>query len=382
MRGLLIFSFLLNWEAAAVSQKMFKGDQVLRIKAKDEMQLQLLKNLKDSRYLKVDFWHAPSRPSLPVDMRVPFSNLKAVKSYLNSSGISYIIMIKDVQVLLDEEQEGMMVSRRQERSTSSFRYNSYHTLEEIYTWMDNFVAEHSNLVSKIMIGQTLEKRPIFVLKFSTGNKTRPAIWIDTGIHAREWITQATGIWTAMKIATDYGQERALTAILNHTDVFLEVVTNPDGFAYTHRTNRLWRKNRAASSNSTCKGVDPNRNWDAGFGGLGSSNNPCSETYHGPFPHSEPEVASIADFIQKHKLFKSLISIHSYSQMILYPYGYRKEPTPDNKELMWPMVSPSTGPMTTTSSILLPLSFGTLEFMASYYRPARSSPQRKKHGQPS
>ncbi|XP_027698147.1 carboxypeptidase A5-like isoform X1 [Vombatus ursinus] len=329
MRGLLGLSLLL---AATSSQKVFSGDQVLRIKAKDEKQLQLLRNLDISEYLKIDFWHAPARPSLPVDMRVPFSNLKAVKNYLNSRGISYAITVEDIQVLLDEERKGMMASRRLERSTSSFRYNSYHTLEEIYTWMDNFVVEHSNLVSKLMIGQTFEKRPIFVLKFSTGNRTRPAIWIDSGIHAREWITQATGVWTAMKIATDYGEDPVLTRILNHMDIFLEIVTNPDGFAYTHSMNRLWRKNRAINSNSSCKGVDPNRNWDSGFGGVGSSNNPCSETYHGPFPHSEPEVASVANFIQKHKHFKVLISIHSYSQMLLYPYGYRKEPTPDNEEL--------------------------------------------------
>nr|XP_020857965.1 carboxypeptidase A5-like isoform X2 [Phascolarctos cinereus] len=307
MRGLLIVSLFL---AATLSQKMFSGDQVLRIKAKDEKQLQVLRNLEDSEYLKVDFWQAPARPSLPMDMRVPFSNLKAVKNYLNSSGILYTVMIEDIQVLLDEERKGMTASRRLERSTSSFRYNSYHTLEEIYTWMDNFVVEHSNLVSKFMIGQTFEKRPIFVLKFSTGNRTRPAIWIDSGIHAREWITQATGVWTAMKIATDYGEEPVLTKILNHMDIFLEVVTNPDGFAYTHSMNHLWRKNRAINSNSTCKGVDPNRNWDSGFG----------------------EVASVANFIQKHKHFKVLISIHSYSQMLLYPCGYRKEPTPDNEEL--------------------------------------------------
>ncbi|XP_007504383.2 carboxypeptidase A5 [Monodelphis domestica] len=329
MRAALVLSFFL---AATWSQKMFNGDQVLRVKAKDEKELQLLRKLKDSDSLKIDFWHSPARPSLPVDMRVPFANLKIVKNYLNSTGMSYTIMIEDVQVLLDEERKGMSASQRTERSTSGFRYNSYHTLQEIYTWMDNFVAEHADLVSKIVIGQTFEKRSIFVLKFSTGNKTRPAVWIDTGIHAREWITQATGVWTAMKIALDYGEEPVLTEVLNHMDIFLEVITNPDGFAYTQSMNRLWRKNRASNFNSTCKGVDPNRNWETGFGGVGSSKNPCSETYHGPFPHSEPEVASVANFIQKHKHFKALISIHSYSQMLLYPYGYRKEPTHDNEEL--------------------------------------------------
>ena len=47
---------------------------------------------------KVDFWRGPARPSLPVDMRVPFSELKDIKAYLESHGLAYNIMIKDIQV--------------------------------------------------------------------------------------------------------------------------------------------------------------------------------------------------------------------------------------------------------------------------------------------
>lgn len=35
-------------------------------------------------------------------------------------------------------------------------------------------------------------------------------------------------------------------------------------------NRMWRKTRSKHSGSACIGVDPNRNWDAGFGGQSSS----------------------------------------------------------------------------------------------------------------
>lgn len=47
---------------------------------------------------KVDFWRGPARPSLPVDMRVPFSALKDIKAFLESHGLAYSIMIKDIQV--------------------------------------------------------------------------------------------------------------------------------------------------------------------------------------------------------------------------------------------------------------------------------------------
>ncbi|XP_061438639.1 carboxypeptidase A1-like [Rhineura floridana] len=265
-------------------------------------------------------------------MRVPFQSLQAVKILLESKGIPYTIMIKDLQDLLDKEKESMLLARKSERNTGTFSFSTYHTIEEIYSWMDDFVAENPDLVSKMQIGQSYEGQPIYVLKFSTGGVNRPAIWIDTGIHSREWITQATGLWTANKIASVFGKDASLTAVLDSMDIFLEIITNPDGFAYTHTTNRMWRKTRSINAGSSCIGVDPNRNWDAGFGGPGSSSNPCDETYHGAFPHSESEVKSIADFILAHGNVKSVISIHSYSQMLMFPYGYKTEPAPDHQEL--------------------------------------------------
>ncbi|NXQ01704.1 CBPA1 Carboxypeptidase, partial [Vidua macroura] len=203
---------------------------------------------------------------------------------------------------------------------------------QIYQWMDVLVEDHPSLVSKIQIGQSYEKRPLYVLKFSTGGPNRPAIWLDTGIHSREWITQATGVWTANKIAKEYGQDPSVTAILDSMDIFLEIVTNPDGFAFTHSSNRLWRKTRSINAGSRCVGVDPNRNWDAGFGDAGASGNSCSETYHGPYPNSEPEVKSIVDFVKSHGNIKAFVSIHSYSQLLLYPYGYTETPAPNEQEL--------------------------------------------------
>ncbi|NXC42777.1 CBPA1 Carboxypeptidase, partial [Penelope pileata] len=329
MKVLLVFSTIV---VVAFSEQLFVGDQVLRVTATDEEQIALLRELGERVELQVDFWRDPTKPGRPADLRVPFPSLQAVKIFLESHGISYSIMIEDVQQLLDEEKETMMLSRRMERSANTFSFDSYHTLDEIYSWMDTLVADHPNLVSKIQIGESYEKRPLYVLKFSTGGSGRPAIWLDTGIHSREWVTQATGVWTANKLAEDYGHDPTVTSLLDTLDIFFEIVTNPDGYAFTHSSNRLWRKTRSINAGSSCIGVDPNRNWDAGFGDSGSSSNPCSETYHGPYAHSESEVKSIVDFILGHGNVKALISIHSYSQMLMFPYGYKRTPAPDYEEL--------------------------------------------------
>ncbi|XP_007524266.1 carboxypeptidase A1 [Erinaceus europaeus] len=329
MRALLILSALLG---AVFGRESFVGHQVLRLSTINEAQVQKVKELEELEHLQLDFWRGPARPGSPIDVRVPLASLQAVKVFLEAHDISYTTMIEDVQSILDEEQEQMFAFQARARSTDDFNYATYHTLEEIYDFMDMLVAENPQLVTKQEIGKTYEGRPIYVLKFSTGGNKRPAIWIDTGIHSREWITQASGIWFAKKITQDYSQDQTFTGILNEMDIFLEIVTNPDGFAFTHSKNRLWRKTRSITAGSACVGADPNRNWDAAFGQPGASSNPCTETYHGKFANSESEVKSIVDFVTGHGNIKAFISIHSYSQLLLYPYGYTKTPAPDAVEL--------------------------------------------------
>ncbi|NXN81954.1 CBPA5 Carboxypeptidase, partial [Bombycilla garrulus] len=106
-------------------------DQVLRVRARSEEQIVLLRVLDEQEELQVDFWRHPNSPSHPVDLRVPFPNLQGVKNFLDSHNFSYSIMIEDVQELLDEEKESMRRSRRVKRSSRVFDFTSYHTIDEV-----------------------------------------------------------------------------------------------------------------------------------------------------------------------------------------------------------------------------------------------------------
>lgn len=306
--------------AAAEAQKLFIGDQVIRVNVQTEDQIRLLQDLEADQD-QLDFWLHPVSTELPVDIRVPSSILSSVKSYLQTHSISFSVIIDDLQELLDKENAEMKMNQMKERSTKSFNFGAYHTLDSIYRWMDTLVSQYPHLVSKQEIGRSYENRPMYVLKFSTGGSKRPAIWIDTGIHSREWVSQATGVWTANKIASDYGRDSSLTSLLDSMDVYMLILANPDGYVYSHTSDRMWRKTRSRNAGSVCRGVDPNRNWDAGFGGPGASRNPCSDSYHGPSAHSEVEVKNVVNLIRNHGNFKSFISVHAYSQLLMYPYGY-------------------------------------------------------------
>ncbi|XP_068458375.1 carboxypeptidase A4 [Clinocottus analis] len=318
MRGVLL---LMALAASAAAERLFTGDQVIRVDLQSEEQLTLLQALEAQGEGELDFWLHPVSIDLPVDIRVPGSLVPSVTERLSSAGVSFSVLVDDLQELLDQEKAQMQQNQLKERSTRSFNFGAYHDLETIYSWMDSLVAQYPKLVSKQEIGRSYENRPMYVLKFSTGGSGRPAIWMDTGIHSREWVSQATGLWTANKIAADFGTDASLTSLLDTMDIYMLLLANPDGYAYTHSTNRMWRKTRSKNQGSQCRGVDPNRNWDAGFGGPGASRNPCSDSYHGPSAHSEVEVKNVVELIQSHGNFKSFISVHAYSQLLMYPYGY-------------------------------------------------------------
>ena len=66
---------------------------------------------------------------------------------------------------------------------------------------------------------------------------------------------------------------------------------------------------------------------------GVSSNPCGETYPGIYAASEPEVAAISGFVGNNSaMFDFFITLHSYGQLWMLPYGYSNE-LPDNYENM-------------------------------------------------
>ena len=76
-----------------------------------------------------------------------------------------------------------------------------------------------------------------------------------------------------ELVEDYDNNRD---IVDHLDVYIMPVANPDGYVYSRTTDRMWRKTRSGSG--SCIGVDPNRNWGYKWGGQGASRDPCRETY--------------------------------------------------------------------------------------------------------
>lgn len=116
--------------------------------------------------------------------------------------------------------------------------------------------------------------------------------------------------------------RGASSNVDRFEFWFVPAVNPDGYDYSHSTDRLWRKTRSGSY--VCSGVDPNRNYPFHWGESGASPQKCDETYAGPKPLSEPETAAVAQVIASNKdRIKAYISLHSYGQFVLAPYGYTR-----------------------------------------------------------
>ena len=149
-----------------------------------------------------------------------------------------------------------------------------------------------------------------------------------GIHAREWISPSTCMYFADNLIDRIKNDPAYANLMRRVAVYIIPSLNPDGYVYTWTNDRYWRKNRRNNGNGT-RGVDLNRNYATGWGGQGSSSNTSSEIYRGPSPMSEPENQGLANLVQNLPNVVGFIDYHSYSQLIMWPWGYQSALCPDD-----------------------------------------------------
>uniref|UniRef100_A0A3Q3VSS9 Peptidase M14 domain-containing protein n=1 Tax=Mola mola TaxID=94237 RepID=A0A3Q3VSS9_MOLML len=221
----------------------------------------------------------------------------------------------------------------------NYDYYKYHPMPEISDWMTQIAKANPDLVTIVEYGKTYEKRTISLLKvtFSDSQNRKKAIWVDCGIHAREWIAPAFCQYFVRGILQAYETDPKMEEMMKNMDFYVTPVLNVDGyiFSWTNNTHRLWRKNRSPGPPSCdCYGTDLNRNFDANWGTIGVSSDCCSNIYCGTEPLSEPEAQAVTYFVgSRIDDFLCFLTIHSYGQLLLVPYGHPNFTASNYDELM-------------------------------------------------
>lgn len=250
-------------------------------------------------------------------------------------GLNVSVLIEDLGHLIQQERQ----RRVKRQASTTMTWTDYQRYDTIISWMQATAAANPSFTSLINMGSSVEKRSLLVMKIGLsplGTKTR-AIWIDGGIHAREWIAVSTVSYLLQKLVTTFQSDTTSNCTLagvKSVDWYVAPLINPDGYEYTFTSDRLWRKNRQpAPAGSSCAGVDLNRNWNVTGYGVGASTNPCSDVYRGPFAMSEPETRAVAQTIlQYSNNIRIYLTFHSYGLNILCSWGYTSSKPVDSAKL--------------------------------------------------
>ncbi|MBM7808256.1 carboxypeptidase T [Geodermatophilus bullaregiensis] len=209
----------------------------------------------------------------------------------------------------------------------------YHTAASLEQDLRRLADQHPEIAELHEIGRSVEGRPLWALRIGERRgSTRKVAFLGCH-HAREWISVEVPYRLAEHLLQNSSSD-PVQGWLQQGEVWVAPMVNPDGHEYTQTPpNRLWRKNRRRNHDGTV-GVDPNRNYGYMWGTLRnntSSHVPADETYVGPRAFSEPEVRAVRDLVAR-ELFGGVLTYHSYSQLILYPWGHTTEPIRDAADL--------------------------------------------------
>lgn len=273
------------------------------------------------------------------EQRTAIAQTGASIEHIDSNEVKIIATPSEVKQL---KEKGFNVELDLSFGTFDFPpYDSnYHNYNEMVAVIDKAVADHPNIVRKFSIGKSYEGRELWAVKISDNvhiDENEPEVLYVSLHHAREHLTVEMALYLLELFTDNYGTDSRITNIVNNREIFIVFNLNPDGGEYDIATGsyRYWRKNRQPNSGSSYVGTDLNRNYGYKWGCCGgSSGNPSSETYRGAAPFSAPETAALRNFINSRVVngkqqIKTAISFHTYSELILWPYGYTYTDVPSD-----------------------------------------------------
>merc|ERR1712004_279820 len=190
--SLLLCSLL----ALAASERTYHGYTVLRTEKLDATTSKLVYN-ELAEVEGLSFWKDPA-PGRQADIMAAPHMKTRLESWLQAQGIGHSPMVKDVQSLIEE-------TRPSPKKSKSGAGN--YTMD----WED--YHDHSTLND--------------VLAITKAGPGAPNIWLEAGIHAREWISPAVATFLVRELVEDYAEHPDYIDKINW---YFIPSANPDGYA--------------------------------------------------------------------------------------------------------------------------------------------------------
>jgi carboxypeptidase T len=250
-----------------------------------------------------------------------------------------VIIIGNENTLQRAHATGKLLSRYKE-TLSPFDFptkdQNFHNYKELTDEITTLAQNNPQIVSLSSIGTSYEGRDIWSLRLSASNieGSLPASIFMGGHHAREHVSVEVPLRLAQYLVDEYNKKNPrIVAMLNSFEIYIIPTVNPDGkeFDVASGSYKSWRKNRSKNSTGNF-GVDLNRNYGYGWGGAGASASTSDDTYRGPSAFSESETQTVKRFIETHTNITTLLSYHTFSQLVMWPWGHLDEELQNKKDL--------------------------------------------------
>jgi murein tripeptide amidase MpaA len=235
--------------------------------------------------------------------------------------------------------------KREIKPTGAPAFTGYLSSEGIESAIKLLPTLYPSLSELIILPEkTHEKRTSRAVKIGVKTATpKSGMLFIGGVHAREIVnpdllvklaydlcnayTSNSGLQFGLK---SYGKED-VKKIVENLELYIFPLVNPDGrsFVQSPSGDIWWRKNKNPNPGLPAKGVDINRNYDFLWdSGIGTSTNSNKEIYRGLKAFSEPETRNVLHIINTYQNIACAIDVHSYSELVLYPWGDDENQTDD------------------------------------------------------
>ncbi|MDD3961662.1 MAG: M14 family zinc carboxypeptidase [Bacteroidales bacterium] len=196
----------------------------------------------------------------------------------------------------------------------SFRLDrtAYHTYDEIISLADSLVTAFPTICRKYSFGTSVQNRQLAALKISdnvASDENEAEVMFDGGIHGDEIGASENVIRFARDLCLAYGNDDAITQLIDSREIWLYLMVNPDGRVNMVRYN--------------ANGIDINRDWPFMWNSEGASTGPASQ----------PETKALRNCIYDHQ-FVIHTTYHSGTEYISCPWSYRASAPPDLPAILY------------------------------------------------
>ncbi len=235
---------------------------------------------------------------------------------LKSKSVDLVVTPDQVDQL---NQLGFNAQVLRSQSTLTKPDASYQTPEKVEALLKKYEATYPDLAKVVSAGKSLQGRDIWAIKITSHvnqeDPSKPHIFFNGMHHAREVMSVEVPLDTINTLLTQYGKDSKVTHWVDSNEIWILPMFNVDGNNKVWNGDSMWRKNARGNY-----GVDINRNYPFAWNSCnGSSSSQGAQDYHGASAASEPETQVMMNFV---KMIRPVFSIsyHSYSEIVIYPYG--------------------------------------------------------------